>query len=65
MRVIFDRSAFHGERFESLRTSPLHKLVAAGAVTVIHTPIFLEETVATFGKTGAQGEWRQHLWRPR
>ncbi len=61
MRVIFDRSAFHGERFEALRASPLRRLVDANRIIVMHTPIFLEETVATFGKTGVQGEWRQHL----
>jgi hypothetical protein len=47
MRVIFDRSAFHGERFVVLRDSPLQGLVNAKRVTVIHTPIFLEETITT------------------
>lgn len=61
MRVLFDRSAFHGERFEVLRASPLLKLVGARRVTVIHTPIFLEETVASFGRTGADGNWWRHL----
>jgi hypothetical protein len=61
MRVIFDRSAFHGERFGVLRDSPLQRLVNAKRVTVIHTPIFLEETITTFGKEGANGEWPEHL----
>jgi hypothetical protein len=61
MRVIFDRSAFHGERFRVLQKSRLGQLVRHGAIQVYHTPIFIEETIAAFGSQGAAGEWREHL----
>jgi hypothetical protein len=60
VRVIFDRSAFHGENFAALDMSPLRKLVAAGRVRVFHTPVFLEETISSYGAN--QGDdWRTHL----
>jgi hypothetical protein len=53
MRVIFDRSAFHGDNFTALADSPLRKLVAGKQVSVFHTPVFLDETIASFGSSGA------------
>ena|ERR1700733_7647179 len=61
MRVIFDRSAFHGERFEVLKNSPLAVLVARNRVHVYHTPIFLEETASTVDSARATDEWKKHL----
>jgi len=61
MRVIFDRSAFHGERFQVLADSPLRSLVARKRIVVIHTPIFLDETLSSFGSTRTGDEWRTHL----
>ncbi len=61
MRVIFDRSAFHGERFETLARSPLLQLVRGDRIRVFHTPVFIEETLATFGSAGPTGDWRKHL----
>jgi hypothetical protein len=61
LRVIFDRSAFYGDRFQALVDSPLRKLVTDGRLRVFHTPIFIEETVTTYGSAGASGDWRQHL----
>jgi hypothetical protein len=62
MRVIFDRSAFHGERFAALAESPLRALIARGRMMVIHTPLFLDETLSAYGSTrdGADA-WRTHL----
>lgn len=59
MRVIFDRSAFHGENFTKLVNSPLRRLVERGLVTVLHTPIFLEETIQSH-ENGSE-EWKDHL----
>jgi len=61
MRVIFDRSAFHGERFEALASSPLRELIARNRMVVIHTPIFLDETLSSFGSARAGDEWRAHM----
>jgi hypothetical protein len=61
MRVIFDRSAFHGERFEALARSPLQQIVRGDRIRVFHTPIFIEETISTFGSAGPSGDWRRHL----
>lgn len=58
MRVIFDRSAFHGERFEVLRASPVANLVKAGKVQVHHTVTFLEETLKA---RGSRAPWQEHL----
>jgi hypothetical protein len=47
-RVIFDRSAFHGSNFDSLRDSPLKRLCRAGIIAVYHTPNFISETLGAF-----------------
>jgi len=61
MRVIFDRSAFHGANFETLTNSPLQGLVASGRVSVFHTPIFLDETIQSYGSKHTSDDWRAHL----
>jgi hypothetical protein len=61
MRVIFDRSAFHGERFAALAASPLLQLVASKRVVITHTPVFLDETLSSFGSARAGDEWCTHM----
>jgi hypothetical protein len=43
--VFFDRSIFHGTKFEELRTSPLASMVRHSTVKVFYTPMFIEETL--------------------
>jgi hypothetical protein len=45
MKIIFDRSAFHGEDFDLLKGSRLSRLVRDREVFVFHTMVFLEETL--------------------
>lgn len=59
-RVIFDRSAFHGSNFESLRDSSLKRLCGAGIIAVFHTPNFLNETLGAFGAR-RETVWQEHL----
>jgi hypothetical protein len=61
MRVVFDRSAFHGERFAALVQSPLRNAVARKLVFVYHTPVFIEETASTVGRVRRSEEWKTHL----
>ena len=44
MRVIFDRSAFHGDRFDLLKGSRLSQPVQERKIFIYHTRVFLEET---------------------
>jgi hypothetical protein len=60
VRIIFDRSAFHGERFELLKTSALKALTLSNTVAVFLTPIFLDETLMAYG-TKRSVDWQQHL----
>lgn len=61
MRIIFDRSSFHGERFELLRLSPLRRLSARRRVEVFHTATFLDEIIQGYGSARASSSWRDHL----
>jgi hypothetical protein len=61
MRVIFDRSAFHGDRFELLRLSPLRRLSAQRRVEVFHTATFIDEIIQSYGSSRASSSWREHL----
>lgn len=45
MKIIFDRSAFHGSRFDLLQRSRLLQLTKERKVLVFHTSVFIEETV--------------------
>ena len=45
MKIIFDRSAFHGEDFDLLKSSRLSELVREREVLVFHTMVLLEETL--------------------
>ena len=61
MRVIFDRSSFHGGRFKTLVDSPLRSLVKSGQLKVFLTPVFIEETLNQYGSARAGDDWREHL----
>jgi hypothetical protein len=61
MRVIFDRSAFHGDRFDALARSPLRILAARGRVRSFLTPVFIDETISAYGSARAPDDWRDHL----
>jgi len=61
LTVIFDRSAFHGERFDALRKSHLRQLTKNGVVVVHHTPAFLEETISMYEKPSNRDELRAQL----
>lgn len=61
MRVIFDRSSFHGDRFPLLRDSPILECQRRRLLTVYHTEVFLNETLEAGISQGADGSWRDHL----
>ena len=62
MRIIFDRSSFHGKRFELLTSSRLQLLVAQRRVEVFHTATFLDELIQSYGSAKASSSsWREHL----
>ena len=79
LRVIFDRSAFHGDRFTRLQASPLLSLTRQRRLLVHHTPVLLNETFAMYRNQAEQlrqqlpfilevcnGGWfldRDALWR--
>lgn len=60
-RVIFDRSAFQGAAFDLLSKSPLLELCRRGVVRVFHTPVFLDETLQSYGSRRAGDAWRREL----
>lgn len=61
MKIIFDRSAFHGERFDLLERSRLPVLVGTGKILVYHTTNVIDETfqMAKSNKPGAKDELRR------
>ena len=61
LRVIFDRSAFHGARFRQLRDSRLQDLCRSGRMKVYHTPVFLNETISTYRLGDQDADWQTHL----
>jgi hypothetical protein len=61
MRVIFDRSSFHGQRFDLLKSSRLRCLAAQRRVEVFHTATFLDELIQSYGSARAATSWREHL----
>ena len=60
-RVIFDRSAFHEDRFDSIQSSALLDLYRKGRIAVFHTPVFLNETLSAYGAGDRAKQWQQHL----
>jgi hypothetical protein len=61
LHVIFDRSAFHGERFDLLSASALRTCCCNRKLSVAHTPIFLEETMRMYGNLRRREQLRQQL----
>lgn len=61
MRVIFDRSAFHADRFDIIEGSALRVLQKQKRIQVFHTPIFLDETISSYGAGAKANQWQQHL----
>ena len=61
LRVIFDRSAFHGPRYRRLRDSRLRDLCRLGRIVVYHTPVFLNETISTYRPGEQDADWQTHL----
>lgn len=61
MRLMFDRSAFHGDSFQRLVASELAERVARGQVSVFHNPVFLDETVQSYGSKEPVKDWQAHL----
>ena len=61
LRVIFDRSAFHGPRYRRLRDSRLSDLCRLGRIVVYHTPVFLNETISTYHPGEQDADWQTHL----
>lgn len=51
MKIIFDRSAFHGERFDLLEGSRLLQRTREAKLSVFYTTVFLDETVRTASST--------------
>jgi hypothetical protein len=61
LTVIFDRSAFHGSRFDLLAASPLLDLARENRVIVHHPAPLLEETISMFEKEENHAELRRQL----
>ena len=61
LRVIFDRSAFHGDFFETLANSRLIELCRSRKLSVFHTPIFMDETLAMFGRQTKRVDLRKQM----
>jgi hypothetical protein len=60
LKVIFDRSAFHGARFDLLRAAPIDELRRKALIEVVHSPILIEESFLAFGSP-RDTRWREHL----
>jgi len=61
LTVIFDRSAFHGSRFDLLAASPLLDLAKQNRIVVHHPAPLLEETISMFEKQENHAELRRQL----
>jgi hypothetical protein len=59
--IIFDRSAFHGRRFDLLAASPLIDLTKQNRIVVHHSAALLEETISMFEKEENHAELRKQL----
>jgi hypothetical protein len=60
LKVLFDRSAFHGSRFDLLRAAPIDELRRRDLIEIVHSPILIEETFLAFGSS-RDTRWREHL----
>jgi hypothetical protein len=56
MKVIFDRPAFDGVRFDALEGSRLLQRTREAKLSVFYTTVFLDETVRTASSTGARAQ---------
>jgi len=61
LTVIFDRSAFHGDRFDLLAQSRLLALVKRNVILVHHPLPFLEETISMYEKEKNRDQLRKQL----
>ena len=61
LRVIFDRSAFHGSRYQALKDSRLRDLCRRGRIEVFHTFVFINETIASVSAGERAADWPEHL----
>lgn len=61
LTIIFDRSAFHGSRFDLLAASPLLGLARQNRIVVHHPAPLLEETISMFEKQENHAELRKQL----
>jgi hypothetical protein len=61
VKIIFDRSAFHRNRFDLIKGSRLSQLTEEGKILVFHTTVFLEETIhmTRSGKQNAKAELKR------
>jgi hypothetical protein len=61
VKIIFDRSAFHRDRFDLIKGSRLSQLTEEGRILVFHTVTFLEETLrmTRSGKQNAKAELKR------
>lgn len=61
LRITFDRSAFHGERFAQLRESGIIQLVSQGKLEVVHTGVLLTETLELYKRHDRRDELREQI----
>ena len=61
LKIIFDRSAFHGANFDLLQQSQLLRLSKTYAISIYHTPVFLEETISLYLLEKNRGELERQL----
>lgn len=61
MKIIFDRSAFHGNRFDLIRNSGLSEACSVGKAVVCHSGIFLTETLALYGRRDRRDELKDQI----
>jgi len=60
-RIIFDRSAFHGDHFEYLLGSPLLRLAQTRQISIYHTASLIEETASLYMKEGNRPLLRKQI----
>lgn len=60
-KIIFDRSAFHGEQFEMLKNSELDHLSNSRRISIYHPVIFLEETISMYLLESKKDELKKQL----
>ncbi|WNC88724.1 hypothetical protein RI103_13530 [Paraburkholderia sp. FT54] len=61
LRITFDRSALHRERFAQVRESGIVQLVSEGKLAVVHSGIFLTETLELYNRKDRREELREQI----